>query len=491
MASSMNTDLGNSEHSRQHDYSTWDKQVALLRELCRTSPARVVRILTSVTKPAEDDTGDLKLYARTVLVVAEFSKAGRAQPEKREIWRKLVDAGVVDALISVVIHSKHHLVTEGRLQRPEEHDPKDFQFVISPYSHAVHIMSYAAGLLAPRDTEWAPTAQDRSFISSLRAHWSDMVKRIWDEPFDSLNPDNVHAIERVAFASLFSRIIYVDPSVLNIAFNDMTIPLVTRLWASSGQQDAQGTTITLWTLFSDEIYPVTAKINKYIQEHKNSFPRSKLFSHMCLGASSMPGTTEVNQARALADVFGKRLEVMNSYVDLVLRMAQSLIAVREEGLNDQTREVFLDALVRSDMFWKGLFNLLNRAQKGEVTYNVKPIEENILVLRPILILAESCTGVEGQARGRLLVTLVKNGLWDTLDEILKDILTHKDSKQLDICSHLTQSFIAMRCKILGYCGPECQKMDWKEHKPLCKMKGCMNTIAWEVQSLLHAQIRRD
>ena len=35
------------------------------------------------------------------------------------------------------------------------------------------------------------------------------------------------------------------------------------------------------------------------------------------------------------------------------------------------------------------------------------------------------------------------------------------------CGRSSQKGVCSRCKIVGYCGAECQRAAWKAHKPLC------------------------
>lgn len=94
-----------------------EEQVAPIRRLCRTSPQRVVDMIR-VQATAETAQVVNNIHANkegnviaALAAVGELVKGVHVSPDKMAIWKKLIDAGIVDSLVYNILNSTNFIET--------------------------------------------------------------------------------------------------------------------------------------------------------------------------------------------------------------------------------------------------------------------------------------------------------------------------------------------------------------------------------------------
>ena len=95
--------------------------MAPVRQLCRTSPKSVVQMMRTIYKPNDEpevQRNQGESVAVSLKAVGELVKEEPVSEEKLQTWRKLVDAGIIDALIFNVLSSTN--IVQFSPDMPEE-----------------------------------------------------------------------------------------------------------------------------------------------------------------------------------------------------------------------------------------------------------------------------------------------------------------------------------------------------------------------------------
>ncbi|KAJ3543283.1 hypothetical protein NM688_g5872 [Phlebia brevispora] len=556
-----------------------EEQVATCRKLCKTSPKRVVQFIHKDVKV--DNAGNVKNNgldqntAASLVAVGELVKGERANPEHMKTWRKLIDAGVIEALVYSVLNSANFFQTlpgmPEDIKQKAMDDVRSF-LMLDGLRHRLTIRTSrvidASTILLPLGNPVKRVTLDKPPVADppgqdLLVHHTDSL--IWEEPFNTLREEESHMFERLVVAALFYRIIVADPTMLDIAYNDLTIPLITRHWVYSGscvenQVDAFMTSTALFSL----IRPEFEHLQKYIQENQKKLSATQLFSQMCVGAGTTPFGEKSDKTKALVDAFGTRFEILNgreakTVMELTLGLLQSL-ASRGPDNNK-----FALALVSNDAFWRALFGLQKRIEKGEARDSGGDPTEKHLLMLPVVLVSSEFDCLKDGAMGEFLCTCARAGFFDAFDDVIEGILAVSVAKRINVSQLFAQVFMTMRealvqctqeqratlsaqfprwrtlaalflhdiksqsklsgppdansflpaqvswqlfallhvgckstkscarrgcnkagtarcgtCKVVVYCGPECQKLDWKGHKLLCS-RGFMNIVGHDME----------
>ncbi|KAF7795651.1 hypothetical protein EIP86_006816 [Pleurotus ostreatoroseus] len=398
-----------------------DAEVASVRRLCRSSPERVVEMLrgsgTLSDAQGAKDVDKMKGsgVGPALVGVGELVKSERMSAYQIATWRKLVDAGVVDSLVFNILHSANVITASPSM--PDDIREKARKQMQAPYYLAVEILSNSSRLI-----HLSPSPQDAMFLSALKAHWSDMMERIWNEPFNSLESEESHAFERAVVATLVHRIIMADPTFLDIAYKDRTIPVLTRIWAYSGtcavqQIDAYMTGVVL----SELVRPRTPNIVAYMRPRTKKLGKAQLISQMCVGVATTPCGTKMNQAKALVEAFASRFSLLNGQdVEAVLEMTLELLEAGKEkasGAQAWVQEVFTN-----DKFWRGLFSLLRRIQKGQARDSRGTSSPKHMLIQPIVLVSAAFEAATVRQRAELISTCARVGFFDALDVVVVSLL---------------------------------------------------------------------
>ncbi|KAF7795644.1 hypothetical protein EIP86_006809 [Pleurotus ostreatoroseus] len=532
-----------------------------------------IRAVSSVTELDRQSRRSVAAY----MAVGELVKGGQLPPEKINPWRRLVAAGVVEILVNEVIVNEHPIV-----QLPPgtpEYQQRILDAKQAPWSDALEILSNASRLPLLQKNR----SHDRAYISAVKARWSQMMERLWTAPFNSLRSEETHVFDRMCAGSLFFRAAAIEPSLLDTAYYDLTIPVIARNWAFCGSCTAnQSDAYTLGVALSALLQHPVAEVRQYIASHPDTLSRQQLFTQMCEGVGTTPYGTKSNKVKALVDAFGSRFACLNGReVELVVDMAKALLGVPKGQGEVPCIDAFATKLTINETFWSGLFGLLRRIHHGRaLDSEEKPTPKSVL-LEPIIILLRAFCCVEGDATAELLCTCARAGFFDALDDVVDGLFDPRTQNLRRASEILARLFTAMRdalalcsetqraelsaqfprwrtlttlfftdaesqqglqgpppqnailpaqwawqmfnllsvgcrpkakcakrgcnnsgtarcggCKVIVYCGPECQKAyvvlsftcrftlidhpcgyrDWKSHKRLCYMKGCMDLV---------------
>ncbi|KAF7795648.1 hypothetical protein EIP86_006813 [Pleurotus ostreatoroseus] len=349
--------------------------------VCRTAPARAVRILRRELVRASASHAEVgretRRWAAMSVAVGELVKGAPPAPRDLAAWRRLVEAGVVEALVDEVVEGTQMFL------EPLVGVSKEFQ------ERALNLM--------------------------------------WKEPFNSLREEEAHLFSRFHAATLFSKIVAVDPSFLEFACHDFTIPLITRNWVYAGscaanQVDAYMIGAALNALFQRPHYP---KIQQYVAARPDALSREQLFKQMCVGAGTTPYGAKRDPVKALVDAFGTRFASLNGRdVGPVLYVALALLGELKYPLVEEVPCVsaFAEALVDNEGFWRGLFGLLRRIHEGEALDSKERPSPRRLMLDALNVLLRAFAAVKSETTVRLLLTCARAGFFDAFDDIVEGFL---------------------------------------------------------------------
>lgn len=165
--------------------------------------------------------------------------------------------------------------------------------------------------------------------------------QIWENPQNTLLPDPFHSRVRRAICQLFVRICLADPKFkqyrnrsscittntkrrlpTSLAFNDLTVPVMTRMWIASATSEGDGmdallTSMVMKNLFSPFDHPS--------DEQHMTDPEIPNLKHVVplvyLGANALNGSPRSSQADALVEGFIKYFKWGGPKNDIQLPLA--------------------------------------------------------------------------------------------------------------------------------------------------------------------------
>lgn len=174
-------------------------------------------------------------------------------------------------------------------------------------------------------------------------------------------------------------------------------------------------------VLSELIRPRTPNIVAYMQPRTKKLGKAQLISQMCVGVATTPCGTKMNTAKALVEAFASRFLLLNGRdVEAVLEMTLGLLETGKEkgsGAQAWAQEVFTN-----DKFWRGLFSLLTRIQKGQARDSGgAPSPKHMLIL-PIVLVSAAFEAAKDRQRAELISTCARAGFFDALDEVVSSLL---------------------------------------------------------------------
>ncbi|KAF9457404.1 hypothetical protein BDZ94DRAFT_1273319 [Collybia nuda] len=336
------------------------EQATQWRQLAASNPSRVARTLALAPgqKTREgDNQGDVFPALAAVVEAARPVEGGRNEP-----WDRLVEAGVAEVLCYNVMN----MTTTANF-------PPDTPAEILEEAKKAMPSSYAAALEALRaatfNFQTPPSRTDKRVIAALKKDWAGMMKRLWEQPENTLIPTDSHIAERVAVAQIVVRVIISDPSFLSIFYrpNDLTIQIMARHWKHSTAVIDTRTTAGVLHGFLGPTHPHHIT---YVQAHPPSYP--DILSRIYLGVSPSPALSVPKQAKALVTTFAAHLPILSGSVaqmDLefftqVFRLANTI------------EPELVIATLKSTPFWNSAFRLMKKSAKSTEGLSEKEKEED-------------------------------------------------------------------------------------------------------------------
>ncbi|PIL36838.1 hypothetical protein GSI_00528 [Ganoderma sinense ZZ0214-1] len=204
-----------------------EERTSRWKNLIKTDPRRVVRALKVIGLDNETIDGDTMWDTQYVL--QQLTPA--AADPKSEMWRRLVDAGLFDALCFCVLNAHGAaLVEDGKKVNQAQVDAQGKKV---PSAWALSLQVICTATVYCDNTA---TATEKTMIEDLRKHWSQMMQRIWSQPFNSLDPISRFGLpERILVAQAAMRLTVLDPSFLRELLKpaDLTFAVCFRNWMHS------------------------------------------------------------------------------------------------------------------------------------------------------------------------------------------------------------------------------------------------------------------
>ncbi|RPD61850.1 hypothetical protein L226DRAFT_553092 [Lentinus tigrinus ALCF2SS1-7] len=326
--------------------------------LVKTDPKRTVRALTIVGFDNETVDGDTMWDMPHVLVHLK----NEAQNPKSEVWKRLVDAGVYNALCFCVLNAQGTaLVKDENAATQAKAEQQAKQQMYSPWFIPFQVIC-AAVLFCGN----VVTPAEHRMIEDIRKHWSTMMQRIWTQPMYCLEPDQRGVVERAMLAQVPIRLAVLDPSFLGVFLkpSDLTFAVCFRNWIyASSRQDIQLNSGFLVALLSQPHTP--PHWTRYLESHPLP-PMRALLPRIILGASKAAGQTPKKRTPQQA-------------ADTIVSSCVRHLRVPEMTLNEQSLELhFLRALTipskteflalpramfKSADIWAAAVEVLRRAAK--------------------------------------------------------------------------------------------------------------------------------
>ncbi|KAI9067645.1 hypothetical protein FKP32DRAFT_1563333 [Trametes sanguinea] len=323
----------------------------------KNEPRRVCRTLLLTNPSGETVEGDTFDDAALLFdLVKETAKKSTSRD-----WRGLVDAGIITSLCKWVINSQQCLMKaymvvndrglaeldENSMERAKDNAP-------APYTPALEVLCNAAMSCAV-----PPTATEHKMIEELKQHWHTMVQRIWSDPSWSLEPgtDMSRIMERAVLAQLVHRLIFIDPTFLDVILkpSDLTLAIAFRNWLySTGDYDTMVNCTLICPLLE-------GKMPDHWKRHFEDHPPPELHAllpRILLGASRGTGKKKrtPNQiaesiVSAFVNQFG-RLAGRNLKEDLIF--FSTLLDVGKDNA------ALCRAVCQSEGLWTALFMVIIR-----------------------------------------------------------------------------------------------------------------------------------
>ncbi|KAG5640841.1 hypothetical protein DXG03_006872 [Asterophora parasitica] len=323
---------------------------------------------------------------------------------KCDLWEGLVDAGIVDTLcmnvVTVPTMPPSPNVPANLLEAKKE--------IQSPYIAALEIICDAVSSpLMPRKT-------DEKIVDALRKNWPGMMKWIWKEQKNTLEPWNRTA-ERTVLAHIIVRLVSLDPSFLKVFYvpSDLTIQIIARHWKDSlAGEDIDITAVALLALLRPRTF---------------NLPPKKILPKILLGVTPVPPATTAAQANTLIASFTAHLNDLGPRATCTeMHFFSDLVYVAWHG--DTAEPEVCTAILTSKPLWNTLFRLLKKASTpSSEAVNSEPPDNNraylvntvMRLMKDILYHASAAGSKEGESLARIWV---EENLFGILDEMLEQLL---------------------------------------------------------------------
>ncbi|EIW61880.1 uncharacterized protein TRAVEDRAFT_70124, partial [Trametes versicolor FP-101664 SS1] len=395
--------------------ATHAERIQRWRDVLQSDPRRGVRTLTIRGMSSESIEGDTALD--TPYVIARLGEIVK-EKESRDVWVKLVDAGVVNALCkcalnfqAVVMHNPNH--NPGHKPTSEEIE-RASKPPYSPYQAPLEIVCMGIAF-APQPI----SSTEKKIIADLRLHWNALMTRIWSEPARSLDKSPRAIIERVLVAQLVMTCTSFDASFLEMLLKpgDMTLAVIMRNWMhSTTKSDHTANTIILTAFLGG---PLLKPWAGYIAEHPFPAPRL-VFARILVGASrGAEGTkkrTPVQAADAIISAFTTHFETLEfAELEAEVKFFLKLCVVCAEE-----HRPFVRAFLKSSKFWAAVASVLRRSKQAP-----QESQQRMLAFLFLQLYVNGSDTMEKEGREYVDTTIynwISGGLLGALDDIV-DLLT--------------------------------------------------------------------
>ncbi|KAF8075759.1 hypothetical protein FPV67DRAFT_1469122 [Lyophyllum atratum] len=326
------------------------EQVIEWRKIASSNPDRVIRTLglQAGRSTREGDT-QADIYP-AMAVLKELSRESKDGVENR-VWVGLVDAGIAEALCKSVLEMV--IAIKFLPNMPRELLDKVKKEMQSPYFLALEVLCNASCRF-----QYPPTKTDKRIIAALRKNWADMMDRIWNEPENTLRPEESHIAERMVVAQMVMKILITDPSFVSIFYepSDLTVQIVARHWKHA----LNGPDILLTgTLLGMLIKPEHPRHVAYVASNGLESGTSRLLSKIFVGVGPAGLASKAKQSKALMTAFadhlvritGRPAEIETDFVLHITKAAQT----------DRAEPELVNAVLTSTPFWNAMFRLLKKS----------------------------------------------------------------------------------------------------------------------------------
>ncbi|KDQ07620.1 hypothetical protein BOTBODRAFT_70311 [Botryobasidium botryosum FD-172 SS1] len=342
--------------------------------LCRSNPGRVSRtlVLRAGQRTREgDNQGDI--YPAIEAVKAISMIRGANNPA----WVNLVEGGIADALCKNVPEMVTFLQT--LLGMPQELRDRVTNELPSPYFTPLEILCNAAC-----NFQYPSTKTDRKVIAALRKNWSEMMDRIWNEPENTLRPEDSHTRERIVVAQIVARLLITDPNFTGILYepSDLTVQIIARHWKYSRKNSDMRTTSSILYALIDpsEMHP---RQEAYFRSNGLDAKLSQIIPKILLGVSPTVHSSKQQQAKTLLAAFAENLLRSTGHtsahqLDLLMII---LHVARDRAKEDDAIPEVTKAALRSTPLWSALFRLLKKSAKPGPSDESDPEQEKAHRLR--------------------------------------------------------------------------------------------------------------
>ncbi|TBU32044.1 hypothetical protein BD311DRAFT_775595 [Dichomitus squalens] len=263
--------------------SMHEERTARWKILVTSDPRRAVRALAVIGLNSETIDGDT--LWDTQYVLQQLSPL--AADPKSEVWKRLVNAGLFDALCFCVLNAQAAAIVEDETRVNQAQVDAEGKKLPSPWALSLQIICTAT--VSCGNTA---TAVETKMIEDLKKNWGQMMQRIWSQPFNSLDPDVKGVVERILVAQTAMRLTVLDPSFLGELSkpSDLTFAVCFRNWMHSiAREDALINAGFLLALLDHRHIPQYWKSYTDV----NPLPPMKvLLPRILLGASKTPGPAQ-------------------------------------------------------------------------------------------------------------------------------------------------------------------------------------------------------
>ncbi|KZV76540.1 hypothetical protein PENSPDRAFT_646298 [Peniophora sp. CONT] len=378
------------------DTATYDGR---WRQRAETDPKSVVSVLGATEPDAEEGSDALADVVSVIAVVSSLAFCPQVTPEvqasSRKAWEGLVEAGVVEALCRNVTDPAMLANKAGPGQDEVAH---------SPYFASIDALCSATLSFDEKMNE-----TDSRVVEVLLSQWPQMMKRIWEEPANSLKPEEAYFGERAVIPQAFIRLLVTSPAtVLStvLAPEDYTMALLARYWFySSGEADTELCTAALNILLDSVNRPGILP-----NEDEEAALRNDIVTKLNSGLEMASGLQGGDLARKRLSAIADRTSALSPGV--LFQELQLLSGAVEEP------DVRL-AIAQHTDFWRAILQVLPRAAKSS------QVLDKVAAGKMLHFLGVSLHNAQAEGMDERLCLLriwIKSGLFDALDEVVPECI---------------------------------------------------------------------
>ncbi|KAI0637886.1 hypothetical protein C8Q77DRAFT_1088256 [Trametes polyzona] len=413
------------------------------KSLVKSDPRRAVRALTLTGFTAESVEGDTVWDAQHIMEALEdVSRNPKGEP-----WKRLVNAGLVDALCeNVVKMGRVGMMQDPRAPRPSKEELERMQRELpSPWYHPLAII--CSGLV---NGSTSPTSTEQQIAEDLKKHWHSVTERVWTDPSNSLGPGPRAALERAVLGQIAVCLLTaVDPSFIEsiIDPSDRTLSICMRNWlhADSRVDCNRNASVLLPFLAQGSPFYTPSSWRPYLAEHP--MPSAKeLLPRILEGASRIPGKSSKRRnpeqtAAAIVSASVQHLSLPDTELKMLeLSLELDLLSALLDAA-ETTYPALPRAAYKSPDLWEAVVRGMRRAagakRRGEKDYDV------------VMMVVEMCAKAAKRAHAagdmyvdRMVHGWAKAGVLDALEDAF-DLYFDKPAGRLGLTLILNGLFVSI------------------------------------------------